>query len=239
MALKSASLGMSLALVAIVSTMFLVAPVRAGGLAGCAKGSKCPVTNLSVQILDTVASIPNAIRSDGQGPYVDGVDNVKASFGDGGAFRFDTGTLLPAGRSMISEYQNPLAGSSAYTLLVQPGAHYYWQSNGVLTTTAQDLGTPGWPSSMCVDGYIKSDDAFEFYSTLYHTGIESTNSITARWLMTRVSPTTWTLETSASCGGDIVNLRHQIPGSQNRQGVYQWETIGYYHLPFKLILTKQ
>ena len=54
--------------------------------------------------------------------------------------------------------------------------------------------------------------------------------------MTRVGPTTWTLETSATCSGDIVNLRHFIPGSRKTA---TWETIGYYHLPFKLVLNQQ
>ena len=207
----------------------------------CAKSSTCPVVSLSVQLLDTDALNTNyPLRSDGHGLYSNGVDNVTATFDEGGRFSFDTGIVLPAIRDMISNYTSALPGSSAYSLLVQPGAHYSWLTNGVYSVAPQELGTPGFPISMCKDGYIVSEDSFESYSTLYHTGIETGDaSVTGRWMITRVGPTTWTVETSPTCGGDVVNLRHRIPNPKKGQVPWTYETIGYYHLPFKLILNTQ
>jgi len=227
-----------LAVAGIVSPMFLGVPLHAAPPTGtCMKNSSCPVTSLSVQFQDADATgNPYPIRSDGSGSYYNGVSNVKAILDSNGRLVFDTG--LPALRDMTSQYIYPLPGYSVYPLLVQPGAHYYWQTNGVLTIAPQELGTPGWPSSMCVDGYIISEDSLESYSTLYHTGVEGTStSPTGRWLMTRVGPTTWTLETSPTCNGDVVNLRHRFLSSGTKKRTeFQYETIGYYHLPFKLSL---
>jgi len=228
------------------SDLFQVIQKSSVSLLGCAKHGTCAVTNLSVQLLDVDAfNAPYPVRSDGRGPYSHGVDHVTAQFLAGGVFAFDTGTVPPATRDMISEYIFPLPGYAAYSPLVQPGAHYRWRTNGVTSTAAQDLGTPGFPASKCVEGYFYSTDVSELsdigeaYSTLYHTGIEGSGSPTGMWLMTRTGPTTWTLETSPTCNGDAVNLRHRIPGSKSRQGLWQWETIGYFHLPFKMILTLQ
>ncbi len=182
--MRSVSVGPGLILAAIVSTMLLVAPVRADKPAShntCGLRNACPAISLSVQFLETDAnSTPYPLRSDGQGTYVNGADNVKAVFDSGGSFSFDTGTVLPAVRDMISQYNAPLSGYSAYTLLVQPGAHYTWGTSGVKVTAPQELGTAGWPSSMCVPGDIHSDDTVESYVTLYHTGIEGTGHFANR-----------------------------------------------------------
>jgi hypothetical protein len=218
---------------AAILSMLLAVSAHATAAGTCSRGGKCPVTSLTVQFVDS--GYP--LSSDGLGPYYDGVDNVKAFFDDKGGLTFDTGTVLPAGRGMTSQYTYPLPGSLAYTLLVGAGAHYYWHTADAISIAAQELAPA---SSLCWGGYFYSEDTAESYSTLFHSGIEATTtSLTGKWLLTRIDANTWTLEASPMCGGDVVNLRHRIPGSQNKQGVFQYETIGYYHLPFKLILTRQ
>jgi hypothetical protein len=234
--MRSAVVGALLTLAATVSAVFLVAPVGASGppsrTTSCIAHTSCPVISLSVQFDDSAGYL---LKSDGVGPYVDGVDNVTARLRASGEFLFENGTALPAVRGMISQYTNPLPGSSAYSLLLQPGAHFYWDIADTATIAIQELQVA---SSMCKGAYVKSDDGFEFYSTLFHSGIEgASTSSTGRWLITRISDTQWTVENSVTCGGDIVNLRHQLPPT--KKNVVDWETIGYYHLPFKLILTAQ
>jgi hypothetical protein len=230
---KSIPVAPILVTAAMVSTLLLMVPARGTAAGTCGRGGKCPVTSLSVQFVDS--GYP--VTSDGLGLYYDGVDNVQASFDDGGGFDFDTGIVLPALRGMTSQYAYPLPGSPLYALSVGPGAHYSWHTADAISIAAQELAPA---HSICWGGYIKSEDTVESYSTLFHSGIEGTStSPTGKWLLTRIDANTWTLETSPMCGGDVVNLRHRIPGSQNKQGVFQYETIGYYHLPFKLILTRQ
>jgi len=226
-----------LTLAAILPTVLLVPPVGAAGppprTTSCIAHTTCPVVSLTVQFDDSAGFL---LRSDGGGPYVDGVDNVTAKLRANGEFLFENGTGLPAARGMTPQYTNPLPGSSAYSPLLQPGARFYWDIADLATIAIQELQVA---SSMCKDAYIKSDDSFEFYSTLFHSGIEgASTSPTGSWLITRISATQWTIENSVTCGGDIVNLRHQLPPTK-RQNTLNWETIGYYHLPFKLILTAQ
>jgi hypothetical protein len=190
------------------------------------------VIGLSVQVDDSDGYL---VRSDNGGPYINGVDNVSAVLRASGGLVFDTGTILPAVRGMVSQYTNPLAGSSAYSLLLQPGAHYYWQSLSGAGIAIQELQVA---ASMCMSAYFKSDDGLEFYSTLFQSGIEGSAGPTGKWLVTRISANTWTVENSPVCAGDVVNLRHQLP-PKRKNVAPDWETIGYYHLPFKLILTAQ
>ena len=231
---RSAVLGLLVTLAAIAATASLVVPLGAAGAPAktCASRATCQVIGLSVQVDDSAGFL---VRSDGAGPYINGVDNVSAQLTAGGAFRFDTGTVLPAVRTMVSQYNNPLPGSSAYSPLLQPGAHYYWQNVGVVTIAIQELQVA---ASMCKPAYFKTDDGLEFYSTLYQSGIEGSTGPTGQWLITRISANTWTVETSSICAGDAVNLRHQLPITKKGPAP-DWETIGYYHLPFKLILTAQ
>jgi hypothetical protein len=201
-------------------------------LQSCIAHTTCPVISLSVQFDDSTGF---QVRSDGGGSYVDGVDNVTAKLRANGEFLFENGTLLPAVRGITSQYTNPLPGYSAYSLQLQPGAHFYWDIADTATIAIQELRVA---SSMCKGAYVKSDDSFQFYSTLFHSGIEgASTSSTGRWLITRISDTQWTVENSVTCGGDIINLRHQLPPTKGH--FPDWETIGYYHVPFKLILTAQ
>jgi hypothetical protein len=201
-------------------------------LQSCMKMDNCPAVSLSVQFVDSAGFL---LRSDGGGSYIDGVDNVTAQLRSNGEFLFENGTLLPALRGLTPQYTDPLAGYSPYVLPLQSGARFYWDISDTATIAIQELQVA---SSMCKGAYVKSDDGFEFYSTLFHTGIESgSTSPTGMWLITRVSDTQWTVENSAICGGDIINLRHQLPPT--RKNSVTWETIGYYHLPFKIILTAQ
>lgn len=232
--IRSAAVRPMLALGALASLAGLAAPLGAAPprVTSCVQKATCQVVALSVQFDDSAGFL---LRSDGAGPYVDGVDNVTAQLRANGEFLFNNGTLLPSARAMTADYSNPLPGSGAYSLLLQPGAHFYWDIADTATIAIQELQLA---ASMCKSAYIKSDDGSEFYSALFQSGIEGSTGPTGKWLITRVSATTWTIENSPVCAGDVVNLRHQLPPTK-RNNVPNWETIGYYHLPFKLILTAQ
>src|SRR5262245_20931976 len=113
--MRSALVGPLLTLGAIV-TVLLVVPMGAASAPtkSCASRGTCQVIGLSVQFDDSPGYL---VRSDGGGPYTNGVDNVTAVLRGTGGLVFDTGTILPAVRGMVSEYNNPLPGSSAYSLL--------------------------------------------------------------------------------------------------------------------------
>jgi hypothetical protein len=226
----------------IVSVMLLGAPLIAKPLFSCSRANTCPVVSLSVQIVDVDANAaPYGLQSDGIGLYTDGQDDVQAVIDSRGVFVFDTGRAYPATRTMIARYTRPLPGYAAASLLVDPYATYQWRQHDVITVPMQEL-VPG--QSMCKGAGVNADDPNEHYATLFHAGEEATStSPTGLWLITRIDPYTWTIETSATCrgynvaDGDIVNLRRQT-AVQTRKGLtYTWGTVGYYHVPFKLILT--
>ena len=237
-------------LTAIVFLMLFSASSNANPLPGCSKSGHCTIIHLSVQIVDVDAhSVPYGIQSDGDGVYIDGQEGVVAQIASTGVFSFDTGKLYPATRTLISHYDKPLAGSSAYTLLLDPYANFHWSPHDVITVAMQDM-TPG--QSMCKGSGINSDDPNdisqstpnEHYATLYRAGVEAgSTSPTGEWLITRIDQYTWTIETSTTCkganvtDGDVVNLRQEVAIAGKKGVTYDWTTVGYYHLPFKLILT--
>lgn len=214
-------------------------PVAPSGVAQEARTSKPAVIPLSITVSNTDAfGSASGITNDGQGAYVDGVQNVGASLDLAGTLAFNTFTANhgSATRWVNYDFSRPV---DPLNLFRPPQLHtqnYHFSSGGSQFSpfvAVQLLGTPGYPISEC--GYMGNGfqaDSTTNYRVSFHKGYEDTaGSPTAYAVFTRVSvtPAVWTVQPAGSCSptSNVAALR-----SGDGSVLY-----GYYTMPFLFTLT--
>ena len=195
--------------------------------------------SLSVVISNTDGlGNPYGIQNDGQGPYVDGVQNVGAGIDQYGDFAFNTFTANRGAATRWANYDfsRPVDPSNTY----RPGQDHtqnYHFSTGASAYSAwvplQNLGVSGNPSSEC--GYMGNGFAANSkttYRVSFHKGEEDTQSSSTAFAVftrTSVTPAIWTVTPVGSCSpnSNVASLR-----SGDGSVLY-----GYYTIPFFMTLT--
>lgn len=236
--------------------MGLVLGLLAAGMVGCnesqsanrivgvgtdlldSKGAVTPVSlTVTVSNLDSVGN-PYGITNDGQGAYVDGVQNVGADLDQYGTFAFNTFTANrgSATRWVNYDFSHPVDPGNTFRPAQDHTQIYHFSTGGTTFSPwipIQNLGINGNPSTEC--GYMGnsfSASRSTAYRVSYHKGNEATQSSpTAFAVFTRisVSPAVWTVTPVGSCSpnSNVAALR-----SDDGTVLY-----GYYTIPFFFTLT--
>ena len=214
---------------------FVFAAVDASGQ----KRSTGPAqVNLRVTILnsDNLGN-SNYIQNDSLGDYVDGLQGVTAHLDTSGFLEFDTAPAgtFPVQRSVFIDWNHPLDPTNQYRPMpVRTPTNHFTTLNAI---PIQNLGTPGNPTSQCVQVGLGVNDGTTIWRESWHKGQENTaDSATAWGLITRtsISPAIWTLTPNNNCNpnANVASVR-----TANARGKQTWDLQGYWDLSFILVLT--
>jgi hypothetical protein len=202
-----------------------------------ARAPSIPVIALSITV-SNVDSAGNAynIQNDGQGPYVDGLQQVEARLDNYGtlAFNTQTKTSRPAVRWVTYNFSNPVDPSNAYR--PDPDrVHNNHFSTGASAFSPfipiQNLGVNGNPASECVYMGNSIANATTSWRVSFHKGNEDVAaSPTSYAVVTRVSvsPAVWTIASAGNCSPN-----QNIASLRSGDGTVLY---GYYYIPFLFTL---
>ncbi len=202
----------------------------------------CPYYSLQVQILDNATSGGTAygIRSDGRGDYLDGIDEVSARLPAGGMFILDTAIQAnDIYRYATIDLSNPTDGTPydgpTLDFSRKPDFRFFVASN---TSSFQQMGTEGFPSTMCAYmGITFSDQTTSAWKIGFQSGTTlPTAGLRVTRVMTDSSPSDeWILTTDPSCGAVMDDAEVQVaPIVNGRVGKYI--SYGTFHLPLYFYL---
>ena len=212
-----------------------VASSRGGSLDG--KGLAGVSLSITVSNVDSLGN-PYGVTNDGQGAYVDGVQNVQAAIDQYGNLAFNTFTAKrgPATRWVNYDFTHPVDPTNTFDPAQDHTENYHF-STGPSTFSPwialQNLGVGGNPATEC--GYMGnsfSANASTAYRVSYHKGNEDVqNSPTAFAVFTRVSvsPAVWTVTPVGSCSPSS-----NVAALRSNDGTVLY---GYYTIPFFFTLT--
>ena len=183
------------------------AAVAGGGItsleASSPQGQGKPTnTPASLTLADRVG---DAITSDGGGTYSDGVGGVLCQLLSGGQLSLN---LENAARNLNFDLNGRISGSGPTGTL----------SDHTKVAVSDIAGMAVGSSKLTRGIFNTSVGQFNFDS--------AADSLTNSVSVTRISATTWTVETGA---GDVAVLVRPDPNKPNKS-----VKVGYYHLPFKL-----
>jgi hypothetical protein len=198
-----------------------------------------PIVSLRVTVNDAEGY---NITSDSKGDYINGIDYVQAILDQSGTFAFNTFSPPQkirnaiAKRSVIYNFNNPVDPANAYRPSPDNSQNYHFSTGGSTYGTnpfipLQNLGINGNPTTECIymgNGIYNSTTAWR---VSFHKALEDTEtSPTAFAVVTRVSPTQWTITPMGSCSSNsnVASLRNNADNT----------LYGYYNIPFSLTLTK-
>jgi hypothetical protein len=215
--------------------------VAPSGVSQEAKPGSPPVIPLSITVSNIDAfGNPSGITNDGQGAYVDGVQNVAASLDVAGTLAFNTFTAHhgSATRWVNYDFSRPVDPLNLFRPTQDHTQNYHFSTGTSQYSPfvpVQYLGTPGYPTSEC--GYMGNGfqaNSSTAYRVSFHKGFEDTaGSPTSFAVFTRVSvtPAVWTVQPAGSCAptSNVAALR-----SEDGTVLH-----GYYTMPFLFTLTKK
>ncbi len=201
------------------------------------KPSSLPVISLKVTVSNATG---NNITNDGNGDYINGTQNVQAILDQSGSFVFNTfsstNPRAVATRWVVYNFNNPVDPANTYRPSPSNTKNYHFSTGPSSFGTnpfipLQNLGVNGNPATECIymgNGIYNSSTAWK---VSFHKGLEDTQtSPTAFAVVTRVSPTQWTITPMGTCSpiSNVAALRNNADNT----------LYGYYNLPFSFTLTK-
>lgn len=222
-----------------------IAPARSAIAVGAASAGRTPTLSpISLVVtVDDADAAGNAygIRSDGQGAYTDGIQNVQAAIDQYGTFAFNTFNTTPSKKTPAAtrwvhyDFSHPVDPSNTYRPAPSDANNYHFSTGATSFNPwvpLQNLGVNGNPSSQCGYNGNGMSNSTTGWRVSYHKGLENTaDSPTAFAVFTRVSvsPAVWTVEPVGSCTGNsnVASLRNSSTD----------ELYGYYYIPFHFTLT--
>ena len=182
----------------------------------------------------------NNITSDGGGDYINGTQNVQAIIDQYGTFVFNTLSAsnpnILATRWVNYNFNNPVDPANTYRPNPSNTKNCHFSTGGSSFGTnpfipLQNLGVNGNPATECIymgNGIANSTASWK---VSFHKGLEDTQaSPTAFAVVTRVSPTQWTVTPMGTCSpnSNVAALRNNADNT----------LYGYYNIPFSFTLTK-
>ena len=159
-------------------------------------------------------TIPDRIRSDGAGPYVNGQHNVKAIIDGQGDFDLDTSASGSGTRTLFVDLTSPTSTSATPPFTSANVDAYFSTGGGGLPQMAVG-GTKMLNMQM-----ILPNSYFLEFNPNAHPGSSSV-------LVTRTSSTTWSLEASATSTAQLIR-------SVTSHGKTTVTSEGFFYMPFKI-----
>jgi hypothetical protein len=169
----------------------------------------------------------NKITSDGNGDYVNGLQNVSASFDQNGNLQFDTNpginnrTKPNALRWINFVFDSPLPGYTAATpanITTNPKGSYRMVSQIDAQIPAQSM-SPGSSETIKLGGGFTAGTTTDWNFSFHYNNVENTSYAT----LSRINSNTWTI--TGATNPPIARL------------ISNGVVIGFYNLPFSLTLT--
>ena len=180
-----------------ICLLFVVTLSVAAWLAQGARGSRTGAT--SIPVIGTFrdsTTIPDRIKSDGLGTYVDGQNGVRAVIDARGDFDLDTSTAGPGGRTLFVDLSSCVSTSCNAPFATQDVDAFMSTGVGGLPNMAQGSSTA---SSLAVNFVTPSTPNTQWFLRFNPNAYPGTSTVT----VTRGSASTWTIEAvtgSTSCG---------------------------------------
>lgn len=214
-------------------------PVAPSAASQEAKASPPPTIALSITVSNTDAfGNPSGITNDGQGAYVDGVQNVEARLDMAGTLAFNTFTAHrgSAARWVNYDFSRPVDPLNLFRPPQDHTQNFHFSTGGSQYSPfvpVQYLGTGGYPVSEC--GYMGNSfqaNSTTSYRVSFHKGYEDTaGSPTSFAVFTRVSitPAVWTVQPAGSC-----SPTSNVAALRSGDGTVLY---GYYTMPYLFTLT--
>ncbi|HEY5967831.1 MAG TPA: hypothetical protein VIU35_07615 [Chitinophagaceae bacterium] len=208
-----------------------------------AKSGRNPNT---LQVVSLRVTINDAegynITSDGKGDYINGTDYVQAILDQSGTFAFNTFSPpqkiknASVNRWVVYNFNNPVDPGNTYQPSPDNSHNYHFSTGGTFYGTnpfipLQNLGVDGNPATECIYMGNGISNNTTTWRVSFHKGLENTEtSPTAFAVVTRVSPTQWTITPMGGCSpnSNVGSLRNNADDT----------LYGYYYLPFSFTLTK-
>jgi hypothetical protein len=211
--------------------------------------------------------LPYNIRSDGQGPYVNGQSGVAATFESDG----NLNVRSFGARSLTFEYDQPIAGvfpgdstfNADPALGVAPAEAPYpafkiVAAGCIMPTIRSDINTPLQTMAVGSQQWLRininyNTSSSTMYKNLFQRtengGLPAATDGTAWGIITRIDANTWTLEPSSTYGSNVVLDASGFPQQNGAarllkfvSGAHNTTTstnLGLFNLPFKMTLTRQ
>lgn len=160
-------------------------------------------------------NLPDRIRSDGTGPYVNGQQNVKAIIDGVGDFDLDTSNSGRGGtRTLFVDFTSPASTGATPPFSSANVDVYFSTGGGGLLQMA--VGT----AKMMNVQIILPGSYFLEFNPNAHPGSSSV-------IVTRTSSTTWTIEASATSTAQLIQ-------STTSHGKTTVTSEGFFYMPFQI-----
>jgi hypothetical protein len=209
--------------------------VRGAVVPRAAPGQK-PDKTAAVPLTVVVEDAGMRIRSDGQGPYVNGQQGVSAHIDEWGNLIINFQSRRAADRKLYYDYSEPLDGQIPGGEVAPPNNYFSTLRQPETGVKMQQLAVG---ASQCVVGgpqYTLEDEKKTQYRHSFHRGGIFDVSDTAYLLVTRTGGTTWTVDSVNTCSGgnwDGAALLISTP----TVGKFDFANLGRYRMPMRLLLT--